>query len=217
MSSSEASVCSSRRDPKAQYKMPEGYDSEDGSGACPSSYNYDTEEIVDSSSKDKEPGIHFYLNWELDSSKPVVDEETGEVNDLVSKVTPASKKMKKIFRQEFKTPPESIENKKELNNADLKIEEEVKNKDDIKTPPSKVKQELTLMEFGFKPRSSKCASSSSTPVSVAKVPDRKDTYLIDNKSFQTPPYIKKERADRQERKAKLAAIKALHLKTHIFM
>jgi hypothetical protein len=65
------------------------------------------------------------------------------------------------------------------------------------------------MEFGFKPRSSKCASSSSTPVSVAKMPDRKDAYLIENKSFQTPPYIKKERVDHQERKAKLAAIKAL--------
>jgi hypothetical protein len=34
-------------------------------------------------------------------------------------------------------------------------------------------------------------------------------YLMNNKSFQTPPYIKKERADHQERKAKLAAIKAL--------
>jgi Pyruvate/2-oxoacid:ferredoxin oxidoreductase gamma subunit len=66
-----------------------------------------------------------------------------------------------------------------------------------------------LPPSNIKPRSSKCASSSSTPVSVAKVPDRKDAYLIDNESFQTPPYIEKERADCQERKAKLAAIKAL--------
>jgi hypothetical protein len=112
MSSSEVSVSCSSRDPKAKYKTPEGYNSKDGSGACPSSYNYDTEEIVDSSSKDKESGINFDLNWELDSSKPVVNEETGDVNDLVPKVMPTSKKMKKIFRQEFKTPPESIKNKK---------------------------------------------------------------------------------------------------------
>ncbi len=61
MSSSEASVCSSRGDdPKAQYKTPEGYSSNDGSGV-PSSYNYDTKEIVDSSSEE-ESGIHFDLN-----------------------------------------------------------------------------------------------------------------------------------------------------------
>jgi hypothetical protein len=43
------------------------------------------------------------------------------------------------------------------------------------------------MEFGFKPRSSKCASSSPTPVSVAKMPDRKDTYSNDDESFKMPP------------------------------
>jgi hypothetical protein len=43
------------------------------------------------------------------------------VNELVQKVTPTSKKMKKIFRQKFKTPTESIENNK--SNDDLKIKE----------------------------------------------------------------------------------------------
>jgi hypothetical protein len=79
MSSSKASVCSSRGDPKMQYKVPEGYNSGYESGA-PSSYCYDTKEI-DSSSKE-ESGKYFDLNWELeDSSKPVINEETGQVNE----------------------------------------------------------------------------------------------------------------------------------------
>jgi hypothetical protein len=99
-----------------------------------------------------------------------------------------------------------IENNKSY---DLKIEE-VKSEEDIRSSPSKMKQELTLMEFGFKPRSSKCASSSSTPVSVAKMPDRKDTYSNDNESFKNPPYIKKKRSDHLQRKAKSVTIKAMN-------
>jgi hypothetical protein len=110
------------------------------------------------------------------------------------------------FRQEFKTPPELIENNK-LNDLTIK---EVKSEEDIKTLPSKMKQESTLMEFGFKPRSSKFASSLSTPVSVAKLPDRKDTYSNDDESFETPPYIKKERSDHLQRKAKSVTIKAMN-------
>jgi hypothetical protein len=59
---SEALVSSSSRDPKMQYKMPEGCNSADESGVT-SSCCYDTKEI-DSSSKE-ESGIHFDLNWEL--------------------------------------------------------------------------------------------------------------------------------------------------------
>jgi hypothetical protein len=87
--------------------------------------------------------LNLDLNWELILMKPVVYEQTGQVNDLVPKVTPTSKKMKKIFRQEFKTPPELIESKVNLTIKEVKSEEV------IKLSPSNMKQELTLMEFGF--------------------------------------------------------------------
>jgi hypothetical protein len=75
------------------------------------------------------------LNWELDLLKPIVDEQIGQVNDLVLKIMQTLKKMKKIFRQEFKTPPESIESKK---TNDLKIKE-VKSEEDIKNSPLKIR------------------------------------------------------------------------------
>jgi hypothetical protein len=150
---------------------------------------------IDSSNKE-ELGIHFDLNWEFNSSKPVVNEKTGQVNDIIPMVMSTSKKMKKIFRQEFKTSLQLIENKK-MNDLTIK---EMKNEEDIKTSPSKMKQELTLMKFGFKPSSSKCASSLSTFVSVAKMPNRKDVYSNNGESFETPPFIKKERSDHLLRK-----------------
>jgi hypothetical protein len=75
------------------------------------------------------------LNWELDLLKPIVDEQIGQVNDLVLKIMQTLKKMKKIFRQEFKTPPELIESKK---TNDLKIKE-VKSEEDIKNSPLKIR------------------------------------------------------------------------------
>jgi hypothetical protein len=49
------------------------------------------------------------LNWDLDLSKSIIDKTTGEVNNLIPKVIPVSKKMKSIFRQDFKDPPELID------------------------------------------------------------------------------------------------------------
>jgi hypothetical protein len=72
--------------PARPYKTPEGYNSD----SCPSSYCYSTEKI-DSSDND-ESEIKFDLNWDLDLSKLIVDKTTGEVNDLIPKVTPVSKK-----------------------------------------------------------------------------------------------------------------------------
>jgi hypothetical protein len=52
---------------------------------------------------------------------------------------------------------------------------------------------------------STCSSSA-----VAKFPDRTDAYEIDDQSFETPPYIKKERAAILECKVKSIAIKKLN-------
>jgi hypothetical protein len=157
------------------------------------------------------------LNWDLDSSKSIVDKTTGEVNDLVPKVMPVSKKMKSIFRQDFKDPPESIDNK-----SDSSFNGVVAVARLICTCSTLPMKESTLDEFGFKPRSkmkNKKKSSTSTPSvvastcsssAVAKFPDRTDAYEIDDQSFETPPYIKKERAARSERKAKSIAIKKLN-------
>jgi hypothetical protein len=213
MSSSSSNDDESMNDdaPARPYKTPEDYISD----SCPSSYCYSTEKI--NSSDDDESEIKFDLNWDLDSSKSIVDKTTGEVNDFVPKVTPVSKKMKSIFRQDFKDPPESIDNKSDSSfNGVVAIARPICTRS---TPPMK---ESTLEEFGFKPRSKmkKKSSSTSTPSvvastscsssAVAKYPDRTDAYEIDDQSFETPPYIKKERAARLERKAKSIAIKKLN-------
>jgi hypothetical protein len=83
-------------------KTPEGYSSDN----APTSYYHSTEKIDSSNDKTE---IKFDLNWDLNSSKSIVDKTTGEDNNLLPKVTPVLKKMKSIFRQDFKDPPESIE------------------------------------------------------------------------------------------------------------
>ncbi len=62
-----------------------------------------------------------------------------------------------------------------------------------------------------KKKSSTTASTCSSSA-VAKIPDRTDAYEIDDQSFETPPYIKKERSARLKRKAKSIAIKKLSKK-----
>jgi hypothetical protein len=110
--------------------------------------------------------------------------------------------MKSIFRQDFKDPPELIDNK-----SDSSFNGVVAIARPICTHSTTPMKESTLDEFGFKPRSKmkKKKSSMSTlsvvastcsPSAVAKIPDRTDAYKIDDQSFKTPPYIKKERLAR---------------------
>jgi hypothetical protein len=128
----------------------------------------------------------------------IVGKTTSEVNDLVPKFTPVLKKMKSIFRQDFKDPPESIDNKSDSSfNGLVVIARPICT---CRTLPMK---ESTLHEFGFKPRSKmikkklstvSVAASTCSSSAMAKIPDRKDAYEINNQSFETPPYIKKERS-----------------------
>jgi hypothetical protein len=206
-SSNDKSINQGPAPAPAPYKTPEGYNSD----SCPSLYCYSTKKIDSSNDKSE---IKLDLNWDLDSSKLITNKTTDEVNDLVPKVTPVSKKMKSISRQDFKEPPESIDNK-----SDSSFNGVVAIARPICTHSTLPMKELTLDEFGFKPRlkmkknkSSTASVVASTCLSsaVAKISDRTDAYEIDDHSFETPPYIKKERSAQLERKAKSITIKKLN-------
>jgi hypothetical protein len=102
--------------------------------------------------------------------------------------------MKSIFRQDFQDPPESIDYESEMSNIVVCAKARL-----IATCSTPPKKDVTLHEFGFKPRSTmtKLLAASvapSTPSSaVVKMPDRKDVYSNDDELLKTPPYIKKER------------------------